>query len=337
MRLSRFIAAVLILVVGIPSLARASEPSSRAPDPSPPGRALVLEPFGTDLGFGPNAGAGVVSALTDAGFSVDVLRDDQVTVPVMQGISQYSIVYIETHSQTVDNHGFILTGDQDAADYTTMRRDCAPSNPSYCALMQGFAGHDAGHLYNAITDRFIQNDLTGTFPNSTIVFINGCNLLAAPSFWNALAAKNTATMVSWNNDVDSAITEPSADLFFKDMAQGMSVTDAVAAVTAAGLGTSTFTDPTDGHTYVAQLGFLGDGTATLARAKAGDPPATRTPTSTPTATPRPTRTPKPKATPRPKATPVKKTVHCKKGYHVSHGKCVKTKKKSTKHKKKKKK
>jgi hypothetical protein len=327
---------LIILALALPGLARASAP--RAPAPSPPGRALVLEPFATQLGYGPSAGADVASALAAAGFSVDVMRDDQVTVPVMQSMSQYSVVYLETHSQTVDNHGFILTGDQDSTDYTAMRRDCAASNPSYCALMQGFAGHDASHLYNAITDRFIQDDLAGTFPNSTIVFINGCNLLAAPSFWNALAAKNTATLVSWDDDVDSAVTAPSAALFFKDMAQGMSVADAVAAVTAAGLGTSSFTDPSDGHTYVAHLGFLGDGTATLARAKAGDPPAaTATPTSTPTVTPKPTATHKKKATPKPTATPVKKTLRCKKGYHLSHGKCVKTKKKSVRHKKKKKK
>lgn len=323
MKLSRLVAIVLLLTLGVPGLARASKSDARSLDPNPPGRALVLEPFATELGYGPDAGSSVVQTLTNAGFTVDVKRDDQVTVPVMQSISQYSVVYIETHSQTVDNHGFLLSGDQDAADYTLMRRDCSPSNPNYCALMQGFAGHDSTRLYNAITDRFLQDDLAGSFPNSTIVFINGCNMLAAPSFWTALAAKNAGVMVSWDDEVDSAITEPSAALFFSDLAQGMSVKDAIAAVTTSGLGTSTFTDLTDGHTYIAHMGFFGDGTDTLARAKAGDPPpATQTPTATATATPTPT------------AKPVKKIVRCKRGYHKSHGKCVKTKKKATKHTKK---
>jgi hypothetical protein len=289
----------------------------------------VLEPFATELGYGPNAGADVVSALTGAGFTVDVLRDGQVTVPAMQNMSQYSVIYLETHSQTVDNHGFILTGDQDATQYAAMRKDCAPSNPSYCALMQGFAGHDTSHLFNAITDRFIQDDLNGAFPNSSIIFINGCNLLTAPSFWNALNARNGGVLVSWDDEVDSVVTEPSASLFFKDLAAGMSVKDAVAAVTAAGLGTSSFTDATDGHTYVAHLGLFGDGSDTLVRARAGEPVPV-TPTATPTSTPKPTAT----AKPRPTATPVHKlrVVRCKKGYHKSHGKCVKTRKKSVKRK-----
>jgi hypothetical protein len=320
-RLSRIVAVLLILVFGLPSLARAAH-SHATPAPNPSGKALVLEPFGTQLGFGPDAGSDVVAALTSAGFSVDVLRDDAVTVPAMQNMSQYSVIYLETHSQTVDNHGFVLTGDQDAADYAPMRRDCAPSNPNFCALMQGFAGHDSTHLYNAITDRFIQDDLTGLFPNSSIIVINGCNLLQAPSFWTALSTKNSGVMVSWDDEVDSAITEPSASLLFKDLAAGMSVKDAIAAVTAAGLGISTFTDPFTNQSYDAHLGFLGDGTDTLARARDGAAPEI-TPIPSPTA--KPTAKPKPTATPKPRG-------KCKKGYHISHGKCVKTKKK-TKHRK----
>lgn len=324
--MSRILAAALLLALAFPTFAHASNPRVTAPTPNPPGRALVLEPFGTDLGFGTDAGGAVVSALTNAGFKVDVMRDNQVTVPVMQSLTQYSVIYLETHSQTVDNHGFILTGDQDATDYGAMRRDCAVSNPSYCALMQGFAGHDNAHLYNAITDRFIQDDVSGAFPNSSLIFINGCNLLQAPSFWSALSARNSDVMVSWDDEVESAITEQSAALFFKDLAGGMSVKDAVAAVTAAGLGTSTFTDPFTGQAFVAHLGYLGDGSDTLANALTGaDPPVTITPTTTATATatPKPTTRPKPTATPKPRA-------QCKKGYHLSHGKCVKTKKKKKK-------
>jgi hypothetical protein len=284
----------------------------------------VLEPFASQLGYGDTAGASVAAALTAAGFTVDVLRDDAVTVPVMQHLSDYSVVYMETHSNTVDNHGFVLTGDQNADAYTAMRRDCAASNPNYCALMQGFAGNDVAHLYNAITDRFVDDDVTGTFPGSSIIFINGCDVLGSPSFWAAFQAKNAGVLVSWDNKVDSAMTEPSADRFFGDLGGGMTVADAVADVTAAGLGTSVVTDPKSGQQSTAHLGFLGDGSDTLERARAGAPLPV---TVTPTATPKPTSTPKPKPT----ATPVHhKTVHCKKGYHKSHGKCVKTKKKKKK-------
>src|SRR5579884_841980 len=91
MQLSRIVPFLLVLLLVVPGIGRVSA-ASHTSSPNPPGKALVLEPFATALGFGDTAGDDVAQTLTNAGFQVTVLRDGDVTVPIMENLAQYSVI-----------------------------------------------------------------------------------------------------------------------------------------------------------------------------------------------------------------------------------------------------
>ena len=231
-------------------------------------RALVLEPFAADLGEGDVAGQPQVSALKRAGFSVDVYVNGAVTIPLLEGMAAYSVIYIESHSGVLP-HGdaFVLDGERNPDPYRNLFLDGS--------VVQGGPETDPGDLYVGVTHSFIQKH-TGTFPDSSLVFLNGCSILTAPTFWQTLLEKNVGAIVSWTGQTDSKVAESAAAYVFGRMASGASVASAVSETRGAGLGESStvYGD--------AQLDFRGDGNDTLASAAVE---ATPRPTAAPTPTP----------------------------------------------------
>ncbi len=240
-----------------------------------PGKAIVLEPFADELGLGSDAGQGEIAPLQAAGFSVDVLRNAQVTVATMETLSNYSVVYMETHSGTLgDGDAIVLTRQTSSAGISNLFKDGS--------VAQGLAYGDQA-LYIAIKSQFILQHM-GKFPASSILFLNGCELLGANVMWNAFHQQGVATMISWDNKVVNTLDEQAADFMFPRLAKGETVAANVEAAKVANLGTSTF------ESAVAHLGYLGDGSDTFSNALQGVVPPTVTPTTTSTALPTPTST-----------------------------------------------
>ncbi len=279
------------------------------PHASGSAHAVVLEPFADELGLGESAGEGEIEPLKAAGFSVDVVRNSDVTVSVMENLANYSVIYMETHSGTLgDGDAIILTRQTDSSSVKSLFADGS--------VTQGLAYGDQ-NLYIALKAQFFLQH-TGTYPNSTIVFLNGCEVLGANVLWDALRQHNVATLISWDNKAINTIDEQAADFMFPRLASGETVSAAIADAKAASLGVSTF-DGVDAH-----LGYLGQGDTTFADALQGTPLDTPTPTATATSTDTPTATAT--ATPTPhKVSPCKR-----KNYHRVHGTCVPKKKKKKK-------
>ncbi len=300
----------------------ASVPDSMVRDPGTTGRAIVLEPFATELGLGPTAGQDEANALTRAGFTVDVLRDAQVTVGTMSTLSSYGAVYFQTHAGVLpDGDAVVVTGETDPAPYADLYRDHS--------LIQAFvAGDPAKKLYNAITSHFVTGHM-GAFPNGSIMFINGCAVLSAPVFWKALQQQNVSALISWNGDVYSSSNEVAGLYVTTRLVNGDSVSTAVDDALQAGVGFDVVGDT------VVHLGFSGDGAATLSavlgrKATPTPVPSTATPTPVPTATPTamstatPTPAPTATRTALPTTPTVKKHRRCKRSNrHFVHGKCRK--------------
>lgn len=271
-------------------------------------RAIVLEPFATELGLGPSAGDPEITQLGGAGFSVDRLYDTQVSVSTMSTLWQYNLVYDETHSGVNQSgEGVVATGEP----ATTQDSSLAPLLQDGSVIVVGVSG--SKDTYYGITSSFIRKD-EGQFPSNSLVFLNGCNLLQAPLFWQALQSKGVATLVSWDKEATSRDNFLGAAAFFTGMSGGQSVSAAITQEIAAGFGKSVVNGTTT------QLGYLGDGSLTLSRIAAGgngSPPTSSAasptiepPASAGTATPMPpTDTPvPPTATPvPPTATPVPPT------------------------------
>jgi hypothetical protein len=249
---------------------------------STPGKAIVLEPFADELGLGSDAGQGEIAPLQAAGFSVDVLRNSQVTVASMENLSNYSVVYMETHSGTFgDGDAIILTRQTTSAGISDLFKDGS--------VTQGLAYGDQA-LYIAIKAQFVLKHM-GKFPTSSVIFLNGCEVLGANVLWDAFRQQNVSTLISWDNKVINTLDEQAADFMFPRLAHGDTVATSIDEAKAVNLGVSTF------ENSEAHLGYLGDGSNTFSRALQGVLPPTATPTATTTALPTETATPLPTLTP----------------------------------------
>lgn len=311
---------ILILPAGVTTTRVDSSfrPSALTRADDSPHRALVLEPFATLLGPDASASA-VVTDLQRAGFSVDHLVNGAVTVEVMEHLSDYGVIDIQTHSGALGdgNDVIIATGVSDN------------DNPAYQTfLSEGsvrqvvVAGDTTVTPYLAIDTKFIQLH-SGTFSPGSIMVVNGCSVMRATPFWTALHQKGLATLVGWDNEGLSLAEAQAARVLFNGLANGQTVADALDAVNAAGWGQN------DGGQGLARIEYAGAGNATLAGALSGIAPPTAVPTSTAT----PTATPTSVATSTPVSRP-SKVRRCPRGKHRSHGKCIKTKKKKCTRKKK---
>lgn len=259
-------------------------------------RAVVLEPFADELGLGADAGDDEVKALSDAGFSVDVLRNGQVTVPVLQQIPQYAATYIDTHSGVLENgDAVVVTGESDPDPYADYFRD-------HTLMQATVAGDPSKKLYNAVTGAFYVTHAQ-PFPAGSLLYLNGCSVLNASAFWTAVHSRGLATMISWDEQAQVMTNESAASYVWSQLARGLSVGPVVAESVTEGIGVSLV----DGK--VAHLGYRGAGDETLADALRG--------TNAARPAPQPSLTARPTSTPRPKTA-------CKRGYHRSHGHCVKT-------------
>jgi hypothetical protein len=242
------------------------------------GRALVLEPFATELTLGPHAGDIEVNDLQYAGFHVDQAYDEAVTVSSMASLSHYNVVYMLTHSGVNQwGEGVIATG------------QLADGDPAVAPLIQDHSVIEVGVVgstqrYYGILSHYIQT-YEGQFPQNAIVFLNGCSLLKATLLWQALSTKGVATMISWDEDSHYWDDSSSAAAFYATMIHGATVSQALDSVRAQGLGVSTSV------AFNSHIGYLGDGGVTLTQAAGSSPTASATLAPTATATATPTLTP----------------------------------------------
>lgn len=268
-----FTSAILSRSIGTIEIPKRSTFHSMARLNSPGGRALVLEPFATQLGLGTTANV-EADDLQSAGFQVDQASNGAVTVASMASMSEYNVIYVHTHSGVAPGgEGILATGELSSTNDPAVM----PLVNNGDVLVVGVSG--SSQLYYAITSGYIQHEV-GQFPSNSIFFANGCNLLDAPRFWSALNQKGVGVMVSWNFEATSQDNYLAGAAFFHEMAQGLDVAQAIQAEQAAGLGISVSQGVT------AKLGYLGDGTITLQRAASS--PIVVAPTATiapPTVTP----------------------------------------------------
>ncbi len=236
------------------------QPMSRFQDSPSGARALVLEPFATELNIGSHAGDAEVDDLQAAGYAVDQLYDTNVTLATMKTLPNYNVVYMLTHSGVNQyGEGVIATGQFDSNDPSV-----DPLIKEYSVLPVGVVG--TNQMYYGIMSPYVDKYM-GRFPAHSIMFINGCRMLKASIFWHSLAAKGLGSMVSWSEDALTADDTVAAEEFFGALLAEKSVADALNIVRAAGHGTS---QPFD--MPAATIGYLGDGSLTLASAAPPTPP-----------------------------------------------------------------
>jgi hypothetical protein len=256
----------LVVVALVPAHANASQ----TPNPR---RALVLEPFGSEIGDALGTGQDVVRALQQAGFAVTVKRDGQVTVPLMRNLARYSFVYISTHAGPLpDNDAAIATGD-------TRQKPYAPYLVNYTLAQMRISRKGVKQLFDAVTGLFIRV-YDGKFSKHTIIFLNTCNALDMPLFWKFLKKSGVGTLISWHHHVASGDADRAAESMFRALGDGYTVAQAVSITTSSGAGTSLV------GKKIGWLSFSGEGSNSLYRAAVSKGP-TPSPIPSPTLTPIP--------------------------------------------------
>ena len=237
--------------------AGSSSIQSRAPGPrrfrelQTGARAVVLEPFAAELGEGGAAGQTEAAILQSAGFTVDRVLDTAVTVGTMATLSQYAVVYMDTHSGVNQyGEGVVSTGEVFGTD-----QSLDPLVKEGSLMSVSVAG--SSQLYYGVLSQYIR--LHGaSFPAGALVVLNGCGMLRASLFWQALQQRGVQTLVSWDDEVLSDDAYAASSVLFNALASGATVDGGVQAVIAAGHGFST---PSGQGT--AKFGYLGNGSLTL--------------------------------------------------------------------------
>lgn len=251
----RVLAIAMLLISSVASHVTAAQAA--------PGRALVLEPFATQLTASGQAGAAVAAVLQKAGFDVTVLTGGQVTVPVMMHLADYNFIYIETHSAILPNgDSVIATGETDNHPYRALFENGG--------LMQTVVAGDPHHaLYNAVTGRFFALHL-GTFAPGAILFVNGCAALSAPLLWRDLKGRGLSTLIGWTGDVPEDAATAVGDAVLTQLGSGKTVAQSV--------DVSPALYPAD----LTLFGFHyeGNGAETLGNALTASPPPLPTPAPT---------------------------------------------------------
>lgn len=249
----RFLAIAVLLVSSLASCSLAEAQPA-------PGRALVLEPFATQLTLDGQAGASEATVLQQAGFTVTILTGSQVTVPVMMHLADYNVIYIETHSAILPNGDAVIsTGETNNRPYSDLYGNGG--------LLQTIVAGGGGHaLYNAVTGRFFTLHL-GTFAPGAILFVNGCAALSAPLLWQDLQSRGLSTLIGWNGDVPEQAATVVGDAVMAQLGSGKTVAQAVTS------GAAFY------HGDLTSFGFHydGNGTETLGNALTASPPPLPTP------------------------------------------------------------
>jgi hypothetical protein len=262
--------------------------SSGTQAPGAQGRAAVLEPFLTELHLDAHTDDSAIASLRSAGFSVDFLSDTAVTVATMATLAPYRVIYLNTHSGVNQyGEGVIATGEVAASAKVGGDPAADALVKEGTAMIVAVSGSDT--LYYGLKSGYFRQYEPAFAPGS-LVFINGCSLLRATLFWDALSAHGLATFVSWDNPVAPPGDSTAAALVLASLSTGRTVDEAVADAVRAGYGWMV----TEGQKAI--LGYRGDGGLQLI-------PDTPSPTSTPTPTASPTSTPTPESTATPIASP----------------------------------
>ncbi len=245
-------------------------------------KAIVLEPFHAELALPDAEGPNEAAALRAAGFSVETLTDQQVTVQTMLSLSQYNLVYMLTHSGVNQyGEGLIATGEVANPDPAVK-----PYYQDKSVIVTGVAGSTTNY-FGVVSEFFAWH--SAQFPPDSMVFFDGCSLLHAPLLWNALQSHGVSTMVSWDADAMSPDEVAAGERFTAAFTSGSSVADSIAHLAAKGYGQSGVMGIT------AHVGYLGDGTLRVQDVLSPHPTPTPLPTLVPTVTPAvsPTPTPEP--------------------------------------------
>jgi len=140
----------------------------------------------------------IVKMLESRGYHVDRLKGEQVNVMAFRNLTQYSVVYIDTHGACSGMYGPVfLTREQvtEQKDNSLYADDLRNKRLVHAvAVIEGIEG-----VYYAITAKYIAQ-IPGIFPKHSFVFAKACYSFAGDHMARAFQQKGVSAYVGWTGE-----------------------------------------------------------------------------------------------------------------------------------------
>jgi len=237
-----------IIILSYLALHFSSQPSSSPSNPplqpsTAPLKAAIVDQLGI---HSPNQSftSTATNILAQAGYAVDYYEWHEVTVNFFRNLPShdYALIVLRTHSAVVGaepNYVCIFTSEPfNEARHHSEWTDGRLGKARYFT--------NETEYYFAITPRFIQYSMKGTFKNTTIIMM-GCDGLTYTNMAEAFIGRGAESYISWDGPVSTSHTDTATSNLLKHLVTEEQTVPNAVAETIQEVGT----DPI----YVANLAF----------------------------------------------------------------------------------
>ena len=186
-------------------------------------KALILDPFVWEGGVfdNPSLMSDVENNLTAAGYTYTYLKNDKVTLSVIEyDLANYGVIYNRGHGGTSGKTVIISTGEAWTSD-TTTKYSNEYNNGEIVEV--SISASDGYHYFIAYTPKLIQDHYTN-LPNS-LVYMESCESMKFSNMGDAYVGAGAGAYMGWDKSVTVTYGDSTADTSFQMFSTGSSVDD----------------------------------------------------------------------------------------------------------------
>ncbi len=160
------------------------------------------------------------SRLRDAGYDVDYVAADEVTVDFYRALPArgYRLILLRSHSarRVVENEKT-----DSATLFTTETASIDDHHDELVARRLGFVQYDDGTAdrYFGVRPEFIEQDMEGQFDPRTVVVLMGCDGLRSDRLAQAFTRRGAQSFVSWDQPVTETQTDHATSVLIDHLLQ----------------------------------------------------------------------------------------------------------------------
>jgi len=177
--------------------------------------AIILLPFDSVPLYKDYSAYDIKKYLQQSGFSVEIYRDEEVTVDLMKTISNYEFVYMATHGGVgfygIGSNIGILTGQIADEDTIFLKWDLLTAGATKGLIVR--PAHGTKNSYFGLNKHFFDDY---TYPG-TFVYMNACNSLKNDTLADAFLHNGASVYLGWDNITYGALGNHHNPEFFQQL------------------------------------------------------------------------------------------------------------------------
>ncbi|MGA1869174.1 MAG: PQQ-binding-like beta-propeller repeat protein [bacterium] len=182
-------------------------------------KAIILLPIDSEPLYQDTSAESIESALQQSDYSVEIYRDEAVTVDLMKKLSEYQVIYISTHGGI----GFMGTGlggniqimTGEIADNSAIARFWNLLKAGATSGLTLFTPCNSDKTYFGLNSNFFDDY---TYPNS-LIYINTCSSLKNDSLADAFLNNGASVYIGWDNISFLALGNLHNPEFFEELSK----------------------------------------------------------------------------------------------------------------------